>query len=53
MALDIPDADINLNVGPGSHAQQVGRAMMAFEKVVQDHKPDWWVLVGKTFDFIA
>jgi UDP-N-acetylglucosamine 2-epimerase (non-hydrolysing) len=45
-ALDIPDADINLNVGSGSHAQQVGQTMMAFEKVVQDHKPDWVVVVG-------
>ena len=45
-ALDIPDADINLNVGSGSHAQQVGQTMMAFEKVVQDHKPAWVVVVG-------
>jgi UDP-N-acetylglucosamine 2-epimerase (non-hydrolysing) len=45
-ALDIPDADINLDVGSGSHAQQVGQTMMAFEKVVQAEKPDWVVVVG-------
>jgi UDP-N-acetylglucosamine 2-epimerase (non-hydrolysing) len=45
-ALDIPDADINLGVGSGTHAQQVGQTMMAFEKVVQAEKPDWVVVVG-------
>ncbi|GAB6147242.1 non-hydrolyzing UDP-N-acetylglucosamine 2-epimerase [Desulfocicer niacini] len=46
VALNIPDADINLGVGSGSHAQQVGQTMMAFEKVVQTEKPDWVVVVG-------
>jgi UDP-N-acetylglucosamine 2-epimerase (non-hydrolysing) len=45
-ALDIPEADINLGVGSGSHAEQVGQTMMAFEKVVQAEKPDWVVVVG-------
>ena len=45
-ALDIPDADINLGIGSGSHAEQVGQTMIAFEKVVQEQKPDWVVVVG-------
>ncbi len=45
-ALDIPDADINLGIGSGSHAEQVGQTMIAFEKVLQDEKPDWVVVVG-------
>lgn len=45
-ALDIPEADINLGIGSGSHAEQVGQTMMAFEKVVQAEKPDWVVVVG-------
>ncbi|MCF8095926.1 MAG: UDP-N-acetyl glucosamine 2-epimerase [Desulfobacteraceae bacterium] len=45
-ALDIPDADINLGIGSGSHAEQVGQTMIAFEKVVQEEKPDWVVVVG-------
>lgn len=44
-APDIPDADINLGVGSGTHAQQVGQSMVTFEKVVQAEKPDW-VVVG-------
>jgi UDP-N-acetylglucosamine 2-epimerase (non-hydrolysing) len=45
-ALDIPDADINLGVGSGSHAEQVGNTMIAFEKVLEIEKPDWVVVVG-------
>jgi UDP-N-acetylglucosamine 2-epimerase (non-hydrolysing) len=45
-ALGIPEADINLGVGSGSHAEQVGKTMIAFERVVKEHKPDWVVVVG-------
>lgn len=45
-ALDIPEADINLGIGSGSHAEQVGNTMIAFEKVLREHKPDWVVVVG-------
>jgi UDP-N-acetylglucosamine 2-epimerase (non-hydrolysing) len=45
-ALSIPEADINLGIGSGSHAQQVGNTMIAFEKVLLDEKPDWVVVLG-------
>ncbi|MFX0195791.1 MAG: non-hydrolyzing UDP-N-acetylglucosamine 2-epimerase [Candidatus Hodarchaeota archaeon] len=45
-ALDIPEADINLGVGSGTHAEQVGHTMIAFEKVLRKEKPDWVVVVG-------
>ena len=44
--LGIPDADINLGIGSGTHAEQVGNTMIAFEKVLQKEKPDWVVVVG-------
>jgi len=44
--LNIPDADINLGIGSGSHAEQVGHTMIAFEKIIIKHKPDWVVVVG-------
>lgn len=44
--LNIPEADINLNVGSGTHAEQVGQTMIAFESVVKETKPDWIVVVG-------
>jgi UDP-N-acetylglucosamine 2-epimerase (non-hydrolysing) len=44
--LDIPDPDINLEIGSGSHAEQLGNTMIAFEKVLIDNKPEWVVVVG-------
>ncbi len=44
--LDIPAIDIHLGIGSGTHAEQVGQTMMAFEKVIRKEKPDWVVVVG-------
>ena len=46
MDLEIPKADINLGIGSGTHAEQVGQTMIAFEKVLKAEKPDWVVVVG-------
>jgi UDP-N-acetylglucosamine 2-epimerase (non-hydrolysing) len=51
--LEIPDADINLGVGSGSHAEQVGHTMIEFEKVLRDKKPDWVVVVGDVNAILA
>ncbi len=45
-SLGIPNPDINLNIGSGTHAEQVGHTMMAFEKVCYDLRPDWVVVIG-------
>jgi UDP-N-acetylglucosamine 2-epimerase (non-hydrolysing) len=45
-ALNISEADINLGIGSGSHAEQVGNTMIAFEKVLLDKKPDWVLVLG-------
>lgn len=44
--LNIPKADINLNIGSGSHAEQVGNTMISFEKILIKENPDWVVVVG-------
>jgi len=44
--LSIPEADINLKIGSGTHAEQVGQTMIAFEKVLKAERPDWVVVVG-------
>ena len=44
--LEIPEADVNLKIGSGTHAEQVGQTMIAFEKVLKAEKPDWVVVVG-------
>jgi UDP-N-acetylglucosamine 2-epimerase (non-hydrolysing) len=45
-ALKIPDADVNLHIGSGTHAEQVGNTMITFEKLLKVLKPDWVVVVG-------
>lgn len=44
--LGIPRPDIDLEVGSGTHAEQTGRVMMAFEKVCREIAPDLVVVVG-------
>lgn len=51
--LGIPDADINLGIGSGTHAEQVGLTMIAFEKVLLQLRPDWVVVVGDVNAILA
>jgi len=44
--LQIPEADVNLGIGSGSHAEQVGLSMIELEKVFIKEKPDWVVVFG-------
>ena len=44
--LNIPEADINLGIGSGTHAEQVGNSMIALEKVFETEKPEWIVIYG-------
>ncbi len=44
--LNIPDPDINLEVGSASHAKQTAAIMTRFEDVCLKDRPDWVVVVG-------
>lgn len=44
--LGMPEPDINLRVGSGSHAQQTGEVMMRLEPIVLEHRPDWVFVYG-------
>ncbi|MBX7150657.1 UDP-N-acetylglucosamine 2-epimerase (non-hydrolyzing) [bacterium] len=44
--LQIPEPDIHLNVGSGTHAEQTAEIMKRFETVVLQEKPDWVVVLG-------
>ncbi len=44
--LRIPPPHLNLEIGSGSHAEQVGRTMIALEGVLQEQSPDWVLVVG-------
>ena len=44
--LMLPSPHIHLSVGTGSHAEQVGNVMIAYEKITQTERPDLLVIVG-------
>ena len=44
--LGLPAPHFHLEVGSGSHAEQTGGVMIAYEKVAMREKPDWIVVVG-------
>ncbi len=51
--LGIPQPDVNLGVGGGSHAQQTADIIRAFEPIVLEHKPDAVLVVGDVNSTIA
>jgi UDP-N-acetylglucosamine 2-epimerase (non-hydrolysing) len=51
--LAIPEPDVNLEVGSGTHAEQTARIMVAFEKVCEREHPDWVVVVGDVNSTLA
>jgi len=51
--LELPAPDENLEVGSGSHAEQTARIMIAFEPVLDWHRPDWVLVYGDVNSTIA
>jgi UDP-N-acetylglucosamine 2-epimerase (non-hydrolysing) len=51
--LGIPEPDVNLGVGSGSHAVQTAEIMKRFEPVMQERKPDAVLVVGDVNSTIA
>lgn len=51
--LEIPDPDVNLEVGSGSHAWQTAQVMLRFEPVLAEFEPDWVVVVGDVNSTLA
>jgi UDP-N-acetylglucosamine 2-epimerase (non-hydrolysing) len=44
--LQLPEPDHHLEVGSGTHAEQTGRVMIAYERVCMTARPNWIVVVG-------
>ncbi len=44
--LDLPEPDVYLGIGSGSHAQQTGAIMIELEKIMLETKPDLLLVVG-------
>ncbi len=51
--LEVPEPDVYLGVGSGSHARQTAGVMAAFEKVALEEKPDLIVVVGDVNSTLA
>lgn len=51
--LRIPAPDIHLGIGSGSHAEQTGKMMIVYEKVLIEKRPDLVVVVGDVNSTVA
>jgi UDP-N-acetylglucosamine 2-epimerase (non-hydrolysing) len=51
--LALPAPDHNLEVGSGSHAEQTGGVMIAYERLCRTAAPDWVVVVGDVNSTLA
>lgn len=51
--LGLPEPDVYLGVGSGSHAVQTARIMISFEKVVKEKKADLIIVVGDVNSTVA
>jgi len=51
--LALPEPDIHLGVGSGSHSEQTGKIMIEFEKVCSKERPDLVIVVGDVNSTIA
>src|SRR5215469_4289104 len=51
--LRLPEPDFHLGIGSGSHAEQTGGVMVAYERLCNETAPDWIIVVGDVNSTIA
>jgi len=51
--LGLPEPDINLEVGSGSHAVQTAQIMIRFEEIMLAQRPDWVLVYGDVNSTVA
>jgi UDP-N-acetylglucosamine 2-epimerase (non-hydrolysing) len=51
--LGLPEPDVSLGIGSGSHAEQTGGVMIAYERLAMKDSPDWVVVVGDVNSTVA
>jgi UDP-N-acetylglucosamine 2-epimerase (non-hydrolysing) len=51
--LRLPSPDYNLEIGSGTHAEQTAGVMVAYERLCQESRPDWVIVVGDVNSTVA
>lgn len=51
--LGLPQPDVNLGIGSGSHGRQTGQMLVAIEEQLLAQKPDWVLVYGDTNSTLA
>ena len=51
--LGMPQPDVYLGIGSGSHSEQYARVLLAFEPVLKERRPDWVIVVGDVNSTLA
>ncbi len=51
--LEIPEPDVNLEIGSGSHGMQTGQMLVGIEKEILKHEPDMVLSFGDTNSTLA
>ena len=51
--LDLPEPDVNLGVGSGSHGRQTAKVMEALEELFEDRRPDMVIVYGDVNSTVA
>ena len=51
--LQLPEADIHLGIGSGTHGEQTGKVLIEFEKILFNEDPDLVIVVGDVNSTLA
>jgi len=51
--LGMPKPDVHLEIGSGTHAEQTGGVMIAYERECLKNRPDWTIVVGDVNSTVA
>jgi UDP-N-acetylglucosamine 2-epimerase len=51
--LELPEPDINLEIGSGSHAEQTSGMLLGIDRYLETIQPDWMIVYGDTNSTLA